>query len=382
LEGPSISYTVTTSPPGLEIIVDASPYTSPQTFSWSAGSSHTLSVSSPQSGSSGTQYVFFSWSDGLAQTHTIETPSSSRTYIAKFKPQYALTTSANPTEGGTVAPGGTTWYDSSKKMSVSANANPGYSFSGWSGDLSTQVNPASITMTGSKSVTANFVPTSITSQSPSDGATFGPSSLLTKYQPTFSWISLGTFKSYTILFSTSPTDFTSKGIAVTKANIPVIKTSFTPAIAIWKAIMSSSYNKGSIRDIYWKITGKSQDKTVFETEARSFNIEAPQEVTVNAPQNGAVFSVSPDFEFNSNGNIKFKLELSSQSVFDDPKKIRAFTFTIKDPNVEQVIHRTLTSSQWNTVKKLVGTTAGYFRIRAWDGIKRETVSEARSFTVQ
>lgn len=34
------------------------------------------------------------------------------------------------------------------------------------------------------------------------------------------------------------------------------------------------------------------------------------------------------------------------------------------------------------VKKLVGTGTGYFRIKAWDGLKRETASEVRAFTVQ
>jgi hypothetical protein len=62
--------------------------------------------------------------------------------------------------------------------------------------------------------------------------------------------------------------------------------------------------------------------------------------------------------------------------------MKAFSITIKDPNIEQVIRRTLTSSQWNAVKKLVGAATGYFRIRAWDSIKRETVSDERSFIVQ
>ncbi len=39
-------------------------------------------------------------------------------------------------------------------------------------------------------------------------------------------------------------------------------------------------------------------------------------------------------------------------------------------------------SQWSSVKTLVGTETGYFRIRAWDGISRESVSEVRAFTIQ
>jgi len=29
----------------------------------------------------------------------------------------------------------------------------------------------------------------------------------------------------------------------------------------------------------------------------------------------------------------------------------------------------------------IGEGTGYFRVRAWDGLKRETVSEVRSFTI-
>src|SRR4030042_4102323 len=92
--------------------------------------------------------------------------------------------------------------------------------------------------------------TSITSQSPSAGATFRSSSLLNKYPPSFSWTPIGIFKKYTILFSTSPADFTTKGITVTQASIPVTKTSFPPSITKWKKIMTMSYNKGNTREIY------------------------------------------------------------------------------------------------------------------------------------
>ncbi len=53
-----------------------------------------------------------------------------------------------------------------------------------------------------------------------------------------------------------------------------------------------------------------------------------------------------------------------------------------DPYVETALHKTLTSSQWSSVKKLVGTGMGYFRIRAWDPLTRETISEVRSFTIE
>src|SRR5262249_27246594 len=55
--------TVATNPPGLSVVVDGTSFaSSPQTFQWTPGSSHSLSVISPQNGSS-TRYTFASWSD-------------------------------------------------------------------------------------------------------------------------------------------------------------------------------------------------------------------------------------------------------------------------------------------------------------------------------
>jgi len=63
----------------------------------------------------------------------------------------------NQAAGGTVNPSGTNWYNSGDNVPISAAANPGYTFSEWSGDLSGATNPTSIAMVnGPKSVTANF----------------------------------------------------------------------------------------------------------------------------------------------------------------------------------------------------------------------------------
>ncbi len=119
----TVSITVTTNPAGLQISVDGTSYTAPRTFSWTAGSSHTLSLSSPQNGASGTRYVYSSWSDGGAQSHSITVPSSATTYTANFTTQYSLTTSASPTAGGTVSPSGTNWYNHGQNLNLSATAN-------------------------------------------------------------------------------------------------------------------------------------------------------------------------------------------------------------------------------------------------------------------
>jgi hypothetical protein len=165
------NYTITTNPLGLQITVDGTTFTAPQTFGWVQGSSHTFSVSSPQGGT-GSRYVFASWSDGGAQTHTVTIPSSSTTYTASFTTQYSLTASASPSGGGTVSPSGVNWYNSDQIVSVSATASAGYSFSSWTGDQSGSTNPISLTMSGEKSITGNFTQNQYTltvSISPSAG---------------------------------------------------------------------------------------------------------------------------------------------------------------------------------------------------------------------
>jgi hypothetical protein len=157
--GPSsVSITVTTSPSNGQITVDGTDYTAPHTFSWEADSHHTLYVTSPQSGGTGTQYVFSSWSDGgTSQTDSI-TASTPTTYTASFTTQYQLTTSVNPGTAGTVTPDCSTgcWYNSGTSLSLTAVANAGYTFSSWSGSIRSKGNPVGLTMNGPKIVTANF----------------------------------------------------------------------------------------------------------------------------------------------------------------------------------------------------------------------------------
>ena len=66
--------TVTTNPAGLQIIVDGTTYTSPQTFNWTLNSKHTLNLpADPQvtSPSDGATYEFAKWNDGGARSHSV-----------------------------------------------------------------------------------------------------------------------------------------------------------------------------------------------------------------------------------------------------------------------------------------------------------------------
>ena len=233
----------------------------------------------------------------------------------------------------------------------------------------------------SESLSVNIVPIQIALQFPSSNAALNSCCLIATHQPKFTWNTNWTFPQYTILLSKSPTDFKTQGVLITKATGGKDQ-SWTPSATLWKTIMTWSYNKGNVRDIYWKVIGTRSDKKTVESEVRGFRIGDPQVVTINSSIGRTTpRSTSPPiFNFNSNCNLKFRLEFSPAPDFLDPKKIVGFTFIIKDPNNEPVLTRTLTRSQWLQVMTVMGRT-GYFRIKAWDGLNRQTLSEVRPFKI-
>jgi hypothetical protein len=221
-------------------------------------------------------------------------------------------------------------------------------------------------------------------QSPPSNTVFDSCTLATNCQPGFSWTAGGTFSGFKILFSTSPTDFTTRGIKVAAGSAAGTSNVWKPSSFNWTAIMKSSNNNGSIRPMYWKVVGTEADKTTVESDVRSFSIGTSQSVTIKAPLRAEILdpAISPTFDFDTNCNKKFKLEISSLSDFSVSTKIKAFNFTVRNPNLVLSLQKTLSSFQWKGVKTLVGAGTGYFRIKSWDGLSRPTVSEVGSFTIQ
>ncbi len=150
----------------------------------------------------------------------------------------------------------------------------------------------------------------------------------------------------------------------------------------WKRLLLFPGKEGGT--VYWKVVGTTADKTELESNVFSLRIEAPETVNINAPLNTAILdpAIPPTFDFATNCNTKFKLEISSLSDFSVSTKIKALNFTVSKPNLMPSLQKTLSAFQWTGVKKLVGTGIGYFRIKAWDTLSRPTVSEIRSFTIQ
>jgi uncharacterized protein len=149
--------TVNTLPAGPSFIVDNNTYTTQQTFQWEEGSTHSLSITSPQT-SDDTQFVFNRWSDLGAMRHVVMTPALPTTYTSFFDLFYRLDLNVSPSGGGTVSPAAGTFYAAGSMVNISATPSSGYQFVNWTGDPVTNPSSAAttITMDAGHTVQANF----------------------------------------------------------------------------------------------------------------------------------------------------------------------------------------------------------------------------------
>jgi hypothetical protein len=85
------TFTITTSPPGLSLVVDGVTCTSPCTYQWTTASGHTLATTAAQA-ANGAQYLFSYWSDGWPLSHTIPDGASATTYTANFTARIPIST--------------------------------------------------------------------------------------------------------------------------------------------------------------------------------------------------------------------------------------------------------------------------------------------------
>ena len=115
------------------------------------------------------------------------------------------------------------------------------------------------------------------------------------------------------------------------------------------------------------------------TDYNTMNAFAP---VVLSPENGAALpgATPPIFAIQTNFNVKFSLDISTTSGFL-AGQTKSFTFTTPNPNVQTELLKTLSKSQWTSVKTLIGLGTGWFRVRGSDGIKRESDSTPESFTI-
>ena len=150
-----VSVVIQTIPSGLNFTVTdtagTNSYTAPHVFTWVPGSSHTVTATSTQPGSTGVRYIFNNWSDSGAMTHTITAPVASATYTAAFATQYQLTTTNTDGHGSAIPV--IQWYNAGYNAGVLATPNAGYVFAAWS--LTSGTGPITNLATSNTSVTMN-----------------------------------------------------------------------------------------------------------------------------------------------------------------------------------------------------------------------------------
>ena len=159
--------------------------------SWTPGSTHTLNLDNPEYPySSNSRFNFLSWSDGGAQSHSIASlPAAGTSYVATVTPEYRPATNFGyPPCGGSAvlspsSPTNDGFYPTGQQLSFTATPDAGWSFAGWSYDLTGVANPAMLTADDETLVFANFntvaTALTLTSISPSSAAVGGSAFTLT-----------------------------------------------------------------------------------------------------------------------------------------------------------------------------------------------------------
>jgi hypothetical protein len=236
-------YTVNIAPEmfssNLSTYVDSEFFYTPKNFSeyydstWTPGSAHNLNIPAVQYPySSNSRYNFSKWSDGGAMSHTIGSlPGGGATYTATVTPEYRPATNFSyPPCGGAAAlspasPTDDGFYPTGQVLSFSATPDTGWSFGGWTYDLTGIANPGSLTANGETLVFGNFntvaTPLTLTSIKPNAAHAGGAAFVLTLTGTGFTAGSLvsanGQYRTVTFVNSTTLTvpmsaaDITSPG---------------------------------------------------------------------------------------------------------------------------------------------------------------------------
>jgi len=146
--------TVTSNPPGLQVMVDGVTITTPQTFDYELGSKHTLDVPAGSQTLGPTTHIYGRWNDDPAGAHTITiapgngsriAPATSpavTVYVANFIELVPYTQAVFPAGAGTVnttpaaqsyPPAAGVFYVAREPVTLEAIPEPGQNFYGWFG---------------------------------------------------------------------------------------------------------------------------------------------------------------------------------------------------------------------------------------------------------
>jgi hypothetical protein len=244
---PGAIYTVDTAPDafssGLYMYVDGDFWYVPKNFSpyydssWTAGSTHSLSLYSPiYPYSSNSRYAFSSWSDGTTNTtDSVTIPATGTSYIANLTQQFYVTDYVNESCASSIdvtpsSPTGDGFYPTGSPLTFTEVPNSGWLFTEWQYDLSGNSASQPFTVTDEVLVTADYntIPTPLTLTSLSPAAAVPGS-------PTFTLTLNGTGFTPSVFVSVNGTFPTVKFISSTQLSVSVTAAQITKpgAFQVW-----------------------------------------------------------------------------------------------------------------------------------------------------
>jgi len=204
-------------------------------------------------------------------------------------------------------------------------------------------------------------------QSPFDKTAYDTCSLYSL--PAFSWTVMEAFKGYEIQFSLD-SDF------ISPIKVRASGTQATITSATWKKVLMLLGSDGGT--VYWRVVGTRVNRTTFTSEVRSIFIEPPQPVENSTISPTSKTSI-PYLSWQNNCNNKFKVWFGSDSQF--LKKV-SLSFNLKNPL--QAFAQVLKSSQWSSIKKLVGNESGrtiFWYVESWDGLGSYAKTDMMNFVL-
>ncbi len=140
--------TITTAPAGLPVTVDGVAATSPASFDWPAGSTHTIAVAA-QAERTDPRYVFVRWSDGGDSSHTVTASADQTVYCAVYQTQHRFSFDIASGSGSVaVTPvSADGYYPERQPVHVTATPSAGSQFVRWTGNIDLQASGASVSAT-------------------------------------------------------------------------------------------------------------------------------------------------------------------------------------------------------------------------------------------
>lgn len=144
------------TPTGVGVVVNGQRFLMPVTLDLAGNQTHTITADEFVPNGAGDRWQFTQWNRvGPASTFTINTLDKATTFESVYTQAFLLTVNVSPALGGTVT--GEGWYQRGTAGKVTAAANAGFTFTGFTGGVTSTQNVLQFPMNGPVTVTANFV---------------------------------------------------------------------------------------------------------------------------------------------------------------------------------------------------------------------------------